>query len=91
VVFAYFNPWLMGRRWDVSQRADGGAVGPGDDVAVAIGVIDVVGADAVVVFEAVDFATFVLEKIFHVIIFVIFGRYFGNRVLGDACGGHQAD
>ena len=83
-VFAYFNPGLMGWRGDIRHRADGSAVGPGDDVAVAIGVVDVVRADAVVVLEAVDFAAFVFEKVFHVIIFVIFGRFFGDRVLGDA-------
>jgi hypothetical protein len=73
-------------RWrgDISYCVDGGAVGPGNDAAVAICVIDVIGADTVMVFEAVDFTAFVLEKIFHVIILVVFGRDFGDRVLGDA-------
>ena len=61
----------MGWRGDIRHRADGAAVGPGNDVTVTIGIVDVIGADAVVVFEAVDFTTFVLEKVLHIIIFVI--------------------
>lgn len=75
---------LMGWRRDIRQRVDGGAVGPCDGAAITIGVIHVVGADVVVVPEAVDFTAFVLEKVFHIIIFVIFGRYSGDRVLDGA-------
>jgi hypothetical protein len=79
----------MGWRGDISHCVDGGAVGPGNDAAVAIGVIDIIGADAVMVFEAIDFAAFVLKKIFHVIIFVVFGWFLRDRVLGDAGRGHK--
>ena len=89
VVFAYFNPGLMGSlpgRGDIYCIADGGAVGPCDGGAVTVSEIDIVTACFVVVQETVDFAAFVLEKIFHVIIFVIFGRYIGDGMLSRGAG-----
>jgi hypothetical protein len=63
---------------DFRRIADGGAVGPCDGIAITVGEVDIVGACFIVVQEAVDFATLVLEKVFHVIIFVIFGRDIGD-------------
>ena len=79
-----FLPGSLPGWGDIRQRSDSGTIGTGDDTAVTVGIVDVIGSDAVVVLEAVDFTAFVLEKIFHVIIFIIFGRCFGDRVLGDA-------
>ena len=66
--------------------ADGGAVGPCDGGAVTVGEIDIVAACFVMVEETVDFAAFMLEKIFHVIIFVIFGRCIGDRMHSRGAG-----
>lgn len=71
---------------DICRIADGGTVGPSDGVSVTVGEIDIVAACFVMVQETVDFAAFMLEKIFHVIIFVIFGRYIGDGMHSRGAG-----
>ena len=65
---------------------DGGAVGPGYGVAIAIGEVYIIRTDGIVVFETVNLAALVFEQVLYCIVFVVFSHFFGDGMLNGACG-----
>jgi hypothetical protein len=70
----------------VRRVADGCTIGSGDGVTLTVCVVHIIVACFVVIPKAIDLTAIVLKKILHGIIFVIFGRFFGDGLPVSGAG-----